>query len=37
MGKHTSASGVTYTGEWHDDKVCVCECMAGCRPMLGQN
>ncbi|CDQ74820.1 MORN repeat-containing protein 2 isoform X1 [Oncorhynchus mykiss] len=21
MGKHTSASGVTYTGEWHDDKM----------------
>ncbi|KAL0964548.1 hypothetical protein UPYG_G00325470 [Umbra pygmaea] len=21
MGKHTSAGGVTYTGEWHDDKI----------------
>ncbi|XP_008298805.1 MORN repeat-containing protein 2 isoform X2 [Stegastes partitus] len=23
-GKHTSASGVTYIGEWHEDKVCIC-------------
>lgn len=27
VGKHTSTDGVTYIGEWHDDKVCICMCV----------
>lgn len=34
VGKHTSTDGVTYIGEWHDDKVCICMCVCTLPPLM---